>query len=99
MILVASELVTNAVVYAGGLPADLMRMRAVLTQGVLSILVHDPGLSDHTPPWLPDAGGSQANGWALQIVGQLAQRWGFEVDPTGLTVWAELRLPSLRLLA
>jgi anti-sigma regulatory factor (Ser/Thr protein kinase) len=87
-ILVASELVTNAVVHSGGSPADTIRVRAVLARGDVSISVHDPGLSDDVPH-LREADGSQASGLGLPIVQQLTRRWGFERD-RGHRVWAEL---------
>jgi anti-sigma regulatory factor (Ser/Thr protein kinase) len=87
-ILVASELVTNAVVHSGGSPADTIQVRTVLVRGDVSISVHDPGLSDDTPH-LRDANVLQASGHGLRIVKQLARRWGFERD-CGYRVWAEL---------
>jgi anti-sigma regulatory factor (Ser/Thr protein kinase) len=87
-ILVASELVTNAVVHSGGSPGDTIRVRAVLVGGDVSISVHDPGLSGDTPQ-LRDTDVTQAGGRGLRIVKQLARRWGFELD-RGHRVWAEL---------
>jgi anti-sigma regulatory factor (Ser/Thr protein kinase) len=87
-ILVASELVTNAVVHSGGSPADTIQVRTVLIRGDVSISVHDPGLSDDTPH-LRDADVWQASGRGLRIVNQLARHWGFERD-RGYRVWAEL---------
>ena len=87
-VLVASELVTNAVVHSGGSPADTIQIRAVLVRGGVSISVHDPGLSGD-PPRLRDTGVMQAGGWGLRIVERLARRWGCERDP-GHRVWAEL---------
>lgn len=87
-ILVASELVTNAVVHSGGSPADTIQVRTVLTRGDVSISVHDPGLSDDTPR-LRATNALGASGQGLRIVNQLARRWGFERD-RGNRVWAEL---------
>ena len=87
-ILVASELVTNAVVHSGGSPADTIQVRTVLVRRNVTISVHDPGLSDDTPH-LRDANVMGASGRGLQIVKQLARRWGFERD-RGCRVWAEL---------
>ena len=87
-ILVASELVTNAVVHSGGAAADTIQVRAVLIGGTVSIRVHDPGLSDDIPH-LRDPRVMQAEGRGLRIVNQLARRWGFERD-RGHRVWAEL---------
>lgn len=92
VLLVASELVTNAVVHSGGSSADTIRVRAVLIRGAVSISVHDPGLSGDSPR-VRGADGWQADGWGLRIVKELAHRWGFE-GAHGRRVWAELRLPS-----
>jgi anti-sigma regulatory factor (Ser/Thr protein kinase) len=87
-ILVASELVTNAVVHSGGSPADTIHVRAALIRGEVSITVRDPGLSGDIPH-LRHTDASETGGRGLRIVQQLARRWGFELDP-GHRVWAEL---------
>ena len=87
-ILVASELVTNAVVHSGGSAGDVIHVRAVLSGGGVVISVHDPGLSGDTPHLLK-ADAMRAGGRGLHIVQQLARRWGFELD-RGHRVWAEL---------
>jgi anti-sigma regulatory factor (Ser/Thr protein kinase) len=78
-ILVASELVTNAVVHSGGSPADTIQVRAVLSRGDVAISMHDPGLSGDTPH-VRDAVALQASGPGLRIVKQVARGWGFERD-------------------
>jgi anti-sigma regulatory factor (Ser/Thr protein kinase) len=92
VILVASELVTNAVVHSGGTPRDTIHVRAALDHDHVTISVHDPGLSADSPQ-VHSSDGFQAHGWGLQIVTELADRWGFEHDH-GYRVWAELPLPS-----
>jgi anti-sigma regulatory factor (Ser/Thr protein kinase) len=87
-ILVTSELVTNAVVHSGATAADTMQVRVVLIEGAVSISVQDPGLSSDTPH-AKDTGVMQPDGRGLRIVGQLARRWGFELD-RGHRVWAEI---------
>jgi anti-sigma regulatory factor (Ser/Thr protein kinase) len=96
-ILVASELVTNAVVHSGGSPADTIQVRAVLIRGDVLISVHDRGLSSDAPH-VRDADVSRAGGWGLGIVKRLARRWGFERD-RGHRVWAELATRPGHLLA
>jgi anti-sigma regulatory factor (Ser/Thr protein kinase) len=88
LVLVASELVTNAVIHSGGSPADTIEVRASLVRGGVSISVRDPGLSGQSLR-LQNADGVQANGWGLRIVQELAERWGSERD-RGYRVWAEL---------
>lgn len=87
-VLVASELVTNAVVHSGGSPADTIHIRSVLVRGEVSISVHDPGLSGDTPH-LRDTGVMEAGGRGLRIVARVARRWGCELD-SGHRVWVEL---------
>jgi anti-sigma regulatory factor (Ser/Thr protein kinase) len=90
VILVASELVTNAVVHSGGSPANTIQVRAVLTREGVSISVQDPGLSGDTPR-VRREDDVAADGWGLRIVEQLSNRWGFE-RAQGHRVWAELPL-------
>jgi anti-sigma regulatory factor (Ser/Thr protein kinase) len=87
LILVASELVTNAVKHSGGSPADTIQVRAVLRRGNVLISVNDPGLSNDTPR-MRHADVARASGHGLRIVNQLARRWGVERD-RGHRVWAE----------
>lgn len=92
VILIASELVTNAVVHSGGSPEDSIYVRAAICRDRLSLSVQDPGLSGDTP----QAGrshGWQSGGQGLRIVTKLAHGWGFE-RTCGCRVWAELRLPA-----
>lgn len=87
-LLVASELVTNAVMHSGCAADHTLNVRASLRGERLLISVHDPGLSgeDAQPrdPERPEPGG-----WGLRIIEQLAERWGAE-RPDGYRVWAEL---------
>lgn len=90
-LLVASELVTNAVLHSDCADEHMINVRAELFGDHLLISVHDPGLSGRDaapmPPEPPSAGG-----WGLQIVDRLARRWGAE-RPDGYLVWAELARP------
>lgn len=87
LVLLASELVTNALVYGTGavevrLASDARRVR-------LEVIDDDgtpasPHLVDHQEP----------GGWGLQLVDRLSHRWG--VDESGGTtlVWAETLHPT-----
>jgi anti-sigma regulatory factor (Ser/Thr protein kinase) len=92
--LVASELVTNAVVHSGGSEADLLHVTAVLRRDGLLISVHDPGLTSRNAQVLATED-LQPHGRGLQIVEQLASRWGSERHG-GYRVWADLPVPSRR---
>ncbi|MGW3215991.1 SpoIIE family protein phosphatase [Streptomyces parvus] len=83
--LVVSELVTNAVRYAGGpLGLRLIRDRTLVCE------VADTG---HTSPHLRHSAEDDEGGRGLFIVAQLVQRWGTRYTPTGKTIWTEQTLP------
>jgi anti-sigma regulatory factor (Ser/Thr protein kinase) len=87
-LLVLSELVTNAVRHSGGRPTDTVRVQVSAGPDRVTISVHDPGRSG---TGVRPAGDEQrkVGGWGLQIVEQLARRWGVD-RPGGCLVWAEL---------
>lgn len=84
--LVVSELVTNAIRYAGG-PIELRLIRA----GVLTCEVSDPS---STHPRMRRARSSDEGGRGLFLVAQLADRWGSRYTRTGKTIWTEQSLPT-----
>jgi pimeloyl-ACP methyl ester carboxylesterase/anti-sigma regulatory factor (Ser/Thr protein kinase) len=82
--LVASELVTNALRH--GLPP--VSLAVSLEAATLRVAVHD-GRPEALP--LPrDLRDDETNGRGLVIVGRLAQRWGWDRDESGKSVWADL---------
>ena len=84
--LLVSELVTNSFRHAGLTEGDAIRLVVQLDSGKLRIEVVDPGTTGR-----PSIKGSAAEGgWGLQIVEQLADRWGTEKTAGGTTVWFEL---------
>jgi anti-sigma regulatory factor (Ser/Thr protein kinase) len=87
-LLVASELVGNAVQHSGGVDSHQLKVDVGLRNGNLLIAVHDPGLSGQiaAPSRMP---ASKPRGWGLRIIQQLAVRWGTE-RPDGYWVWAEI---------
>jgi serine phosphatase RsbU (regulator of sigma subunit)/anti-sigma regulatory factor (Ser/Thr protein kinase) len=82
--LIVSELVTNAVRYAGG-PVGLRLIRS----SVLICEVSDPS---NTQPRLVRAGDTDEGGRGLYIVAQCAQRWGSRYGRRGKTIWTEQSL-------
>lgn len=87
-VLVASELVSNAVQHSGCGEAHSLRVEIARRAGNLLIAVHDPGLSaESAEPASVDE--SEPGGWGLQIIERLSERWGSE-RPDGYWVWAEL---------
>jgi anti-sigma regulatory factor (Ser/Thr protein kinase) len=86
--LLVSELVTNALRYAKGGPIGL---RLVREAGVVCCEVHDasPAL-----PRMLHAGRDDENGRGLQVVSQLASRWGARRTCGGKVVWCEQVIPA-----
>ena len=91
LILLVSELVTNAVVHTG-CPAVL---RLLLTGA------HDDGAPAGTvrlevadasacPPSPRHAGGDETGGRGLELVDGLADRWGWDPEGLGKRIWCEV---------
>lgn len=86
--LVASELVTNAVLHSGGTHEDLLEVRVGRSENGIVISVRDPGRSgSEAAPWPGHL--KTTGGLGLVVVDALAARWGTERED-GYTVWAEL---------
>jgi serine phosphatase RsbU (regulator of sigma subunit) len=84
--LLASELVTNAVRYAqGGIALRLVREGGL----VCEVLDDSAAL-----PRLRHASDEDERGRGLQVVSQLAQKWGARRTLSGKVVWCELPLPN-----
>lgn len=79
--LIVSELVTNAVRYAGG-PVGLRLLR----EKVLVCEVSDPS---NTQPRLRRARTTDEGGRGLFLVAQYSNRWGSRYGRQGKTIWAE----------
>jgi anti-sigma regulatory factor (Ser/Thr protein kinase) len=86
IVLVTSELVTNAVEHGGG----QCRFEIDHSDGVLTIRVYDPG-SDRPAPRAPKAPAPRGRG--LWLVERLANAWGSEDSANGKCVWARFVLP------
>jgi serine/threonine-protein kinase RsbW len=85
--LVASELVTNAVVHSGCTAEDLLDVRVQINRDRLLISVRDPGSSGGAARLREDD--DAFGGMGLRVVEQLARRWSSE-RTDGHRVWAEL---------
>jgi anti-sigma regulatory factor (Ser/Thr protein kinase) len=83
--LLVSELVTNAVRYAQG----KIGLRLVLEGGLVCEVLDDSAAL----PRLRHPGEEDERGRGLQIVSQVAQRWGARRTSSGKVVWCELPLP------
>jgi anti-sigma regulatory factor (Ser/Thr protein kinase) len=84
--LLVSELVTNAIRYAEG---DVT-LRLVLARTLVCEVVDRSGAL----PRHRRADGDDEHGRGLQVVSQLAQRWGARCTPEGKIVWCEQALPA-----
>ena len=86
VVLVAAELLSNALRHAGG----IRRLSLDHHEGVLRIGVSDPSPDPPRPrEHRPEAVG----GHGMFIVDNLALRWGTTPESDGKTVWAELPVP------
>lgn len=88
VMLVASELVTNAVVHSGCDARDSVSVRVSQSDSAISISVRDPGLSAGEAKIRADGRG-EVEGWGLMLVEQLSNRWGTKRNGSYL-VWAQL---------
>ncbi|MDQ3384829.1 MAG: ATP-binding protein [Actinomycetota bacterium] len=82
--LLTSELVTNAVVHVGG----AIRIRVTGGAGTVRIAVEDASPAKPQPR---EAGDRAVTGRGLNLVEQLAERWGVDDVDGGKVVWFELR--------
>jgi anti-sigma regulatory factor (Ser/Thr protein kinase) len=85
--LLVSELVTNALRYSPG----KITLR-IVCEGAL---VCEVGDNSAALPRLRHAGRDDENGRGLQVVSQLAQRWGARRTRSGKVVWCEQPLPGV----
>jgi anti-sigma regulatory factor (Ser/Thr protein kinase) len=85
VVLLVSELVTNAVVHTGR-PA-VLRLALPRGSGVVRVEVADASVR---PPAPRHAEGSDTNGRGLELVDVLADRWGWRVEGAGKSIWVEL---------
>ncbi len=88
LLVIVSELVTNAVMHSGCTPDETIMLHAASDGHRIRVAVQDPGHSDQIPetPAVPPAHGG---GLGLRLVDGLAHRWGVD-RPGGRRVWAEL---------
>jgi anti-sigma regulatory factor (Ser/Thr protein kinase) len=81
-----SELVTNAIIHAGG----RSELRATVDSAVTVSVRDSGGRMDAVPA--ADADPLRVDGRGLQLVAALADRWGSERDVIGTSVWFALDL-------
>lgn len=84
--LLATELVTNSIRHASR-PIELRLLR---TDALLCEVADD----DHHRPVLRRADATDEDGRGLQLVSNLARRWGTSATPSGKVVWFEQEFPE-----
>ncbi|MEI7030569.1 ATP-binding protein [Streptomyces pratensis] len=88
LILLISELVTNAVVHTG-CPA-VLRMLFGAAGGVTGTVRVEVADASDRPPLQRHADGDETNGRGLELVDGLADRWGWQPEGVGKQIWCEV---------
>jgi serine/threonine-protein kinase RsbW len=88
VLIVASELVGNAIRHANALPSGQLQVSWEHSPGGITVSVTDGGGPQHPEP--RDAGPDDTTGRGLSIVSVLADFWGVKRAPGTVTVWAHL---------
>ena len=88
VLLVASELVSNAVRHSGCNPEESIKVRAYTDGSRITLSVSDPGRSGLDARVRSDDD-SRGGGFGLRIVERLCTRWGADRS-CGYRVWAEM---------
>ncbi|MFF8290964.1 ATP-binding protein [Streptomyces sp. NPDC016309] len=88
LVLLISELVTNAVVHTG-CPAVLRMLfgAGAAEAGTVRVEVAD---TSARPPRQRHADGDDTNGRGLELVDGLADRWGWQREGVGKSIWCEV---------
>jgi anti-sigma regulatory factor (Ser/Thr protein kinase) len=94
VLLLVTELVTNAVRHAGARPDSRVRVEFRHWSRTVRVAVWDEGLGFATtaPDWEQDENG----GWGLLLVDRIADRWAVTPTATGTCVSFELRYDESR---
>ena len=88
VLLLVTELVTNAVRHAGAGPERPLQVELLHKPRCVAVAVADdgPGYAWRATP----STGSEAGGWGLFLVDQIADRWGVDTTTPGSRVWFEI---------
>jgi anti-sigma regulatory factor (Ser/Thr protein kinase) len=90
MMLIVSELVTNAVRHGSCDRRDRISLAVRRRDGATRIEVTDSGSRGRVVEEVERTGASQRSGWGLPIVAELTDRWGVERGPGRTCVWCEI---------
>ncbi|MYW68043.1 hypothetical protein GTY65_28800 [Streptomyces sp. SID8379] len=89
LILLVSELVTNAVVHTGR-PAVLRMALSDADEACPGMVRVEVADSSARPPAPRHADGEETNGRGLELVDGLADRWGWRPEGAGKAIWCEI---------
>jgi anti-sigma regulatory factor (Ser/Thr protein kinase) len=88
LLLLVTELVTNAVRHAGAGPEGSVDLTVRMSPGSVRVEVEDAGAGFSHEVAAPQAG--DAGGWGLYLVDRIADDWGVVSMGSGTRVWFEL---------
>ncbi|MGV2917837.1 ATP-binding protein [Streptomyces alfalfae] len=89
LILLISELVTNAVVHTG-CPAVLRMLLPGVPEDAPRTVRVEVADTSARPPKQRHADGDDTNGRGLELVSGLADRWGWQPEGAGKSIWCEV---------
>ena len=92
VLLLVSELVTNAVRHGGAGADHSLELDLELSQRHVRVEVGDPGSGSGAPD-LPTVS-PEVGGWGLRMVDQVADEWGVSSGGPGTRVWFEIRFAA-----
>lgn len=88
VILLGSELATNAVLHSASGAGGTFFVSVLVEHGWIRVEVHDLGSA--TAPTVRKPAQLAESGAGLRVVETIANRWGFYDEPTGRVVWFEM---------
>lgn len=90
LVLVASELVANAVIHAKTPRGRQVGLTMRLLETVVRVEVRDADSTPPTPPSDRDVEAISEGGRGLLLVESISLKWGVQLEVFGKTVWAEI---------
>ena len=89
VLLLVTELVSNAVLHAGAGPERPLQVQLLRGPRWIVVTVADEGPGFTWRP-SPEGMSNESGGWGLFFVDQIADRWGVECSSDGARVWFEI---------
>ena len=93
VILLTSEVVTNAIRHAGSAPLDDVIIRVETSDVAFHVEVLNPGPS--FDPQVPTTPSPSGTGLGLFLVDRLAVRWGVDREGARTKVWFDVPVPDV----